>query len=293
MGNRSWVYQSLVKHPPAGGEFGGSDQFVKETMVKNLVDAPVSGGCWSPVCTFVFTMFVTPLTGDLMIVFISWAVLGLLYFISAQLNTHKNYFYTRATCLPVKLGFLVYVIVANNFRTTISAVGSVATILGLVVDSLLGDIKLLTSLRYHCHYQLVKDLNDRCWVFKRVGAAFFEEEFGDRGWVSPEITGLALWEKRFIVVADIRGLLCELRPMTKKDWIEALEAYRTNYNPVPYVWVDLFGVVESRVATARGSTAASQQAGSTPGQGTAESFWRSATRESGYDMITIHEESPF
>lgn len=76
----------------------------------------------------------------------------------------------------------------------------------------------------HCHYEILRIYPNRVVLCRRVGGSYETARLSKPA--HQDVTGIGNWEQTFILIADIHGILYELRPVTIKDWKALWESHR-------------------------------------------------------------------
>merc|ERR1719223_14248 len=93
----------------------------------------------------------------------------------------------------------------------------------------------------HCSYEVLMPLPNRIFICRRHGAAHSRDVYGSCLPVNEKITGMGSWAPDFVLIADVSGLICELRPMRKEDWKLLVEEHALNPKaPQRYFGMDVF-----------------------------------------------------
>merc|ERR1719401_477878 len=77
---------------------------------------------------------------------------------------------------------------------------------------------LLRSVSFWARWQITHRLANRVYVCSRIGAAWYEHQFGSRGSVPEEVVGFSPWRREQALIAELQGMLFELRPVSAEDW---------------------------------------------------------------------------
>jgi len=96
--------------------------------------------------------------------------------------------------------------------------GFVVALMFGFAEIILGDGSALCAYRLHCSYEVIRPLPNRIFVCRRLGAAHSGEVLGKSLPVNEKITGMGSWQKDYVLIADVKGLIVELRPMSMQDW---------------------------------------------------------------------------
>lgn len=223
---RTWIYHDTAESNLGNSSVDENGGLV-QTLRTFLVDAPCHGGRWSPLMVLVPLMMFAGFTEDMVVFYtaILFAVLGRV--LSQMFNNTKYYRFLRlATVLP-RWGYYCFVLVRlavmAGDSSGIAILGYFGALACALVDFMFGDMQALWTFRLHCYYEVLHSLPNRIFVCRRVGAGWLEEKFGPRGLIGEDVTGVAAWGKEFHLIAEIQGMLVELRPMELEDWDQIYE----------------------------------------------------------------------
>lgn len=247
---RTWLYHEAwrrLTRPTI--TFKGSAKNEHQMMFYALslptIDAPIRAGRYSTLIFFVPGCFLSAVVGDGTLTLGAMLLLYLLYGISTGTNSPGRIRHERMFTAPLRLGFLAFLIIPINFNSIVGAIGRLATALLLIVDFLVGDLSAFRNLKFMCTHQVMRILPSRVYVCHRIGAEFTEKAFGERGEVPECIAGFRPWKSKNSLVADVGGLICELRPMSAEDWLLVAEEWSMGGGrPLPYVCLGTFAEYE-------------------------------------------------
>eukprot|EP00931_Biecheleriopsis_adriatica_P116205 TRINITY_DN91883_c0_g1_i1.p1 TRINITY_DN91883_c0_g1~~TRINITY_DN91883_c0_g1_i1.p1 ORF type:complete len:460 (+),score=84.71 TRINITY_DN91883_c0_g1_i1:49-1380(+) len=246
---RTWIYQSHFLDPENVRGKNDLDYVVREALNAWCLDVKMLHSRWSPMMAYAFIMFVAALTSHAWII-MSVVILGLFSCnLSTQLNQPSVYQWDRWATLPLRLGLLLMLIIIYPSESTIEVIGSITTILLVIAELIFGDLQLINTYRFHCSFSIYKSLGSRIFVCKRDGGATLREVFhkGVIDNVDERITGVAHWDEKFHLIAEMEGLMVELKPMSKDDWRLAAAEYNWHLEPLTFVSIPLIeydGVVQ-------------------------------------------------
>ncbi|OLP93923.1 hypothetical protein AK812_SmicGene24098 [Symbiodinium microadriaticum] len=88
----------------------------------------------------------------------------------------------------------------------------------------------LWSYRFECSYKVLDELPDRVFLCSRRGAAHLDDVMGAR----------LAWDPRYSLIADIRGLLCELRRPRLEELQELIETFQESQEDFGFFSVKCF-----------------------------------------------------
>merc|ERR1719401_1385176 len=99
---------------------------------------------------------------------------------------------------------------------------------------------LLRSVSFWARWQITHRLANRVYVCSRIGAAWYEHQFGSRGSVPEEVVGFSPWRREQALIADLQGMLFELRPMSAEEWGILFEQAERYQEKVVVLSLDIF-----------------------------------------------------
>mmetsp|Transcript_113735 Transcript_113735/g.178959 ORF Transcript_113735/g.178959 Transcript_113735/m.178959 type:complete len:425 (-) Transcript_113735:176-1450(-) len=246
MQTRTWIYHHLFRGGRALSQSGvADDAMIRGVLAMPCIDANVSGGKWSSVMFYAPMLIIMCLCKDLT------AVLGGIVTICATLaltfwmNNPEWYRRTRLATWPIRAIFFVWTIwrmgAAQN-GTAINAFGFIFALIFTVLEMCLGDCGAVQAYRMHCSYDVVRKLPNRIFICTRQGAAHSQEIFGEHLPPDEKITGIAsdAWQSDLALIADVRGLVVELKPVRPEDWTSAYQDKDRNGAILRYVGLDVF-----------------------------------------------------
>lgn len=227
---RTWIYHYMFRMGRVLSVTGADeDGMIRHVLKLPVIDLPVRGGCWSPLMCYVPLVLMVCLTSDLALVVGGIIVVVLTLFIHWFLNTPDLYRIARLASVPIRIAFLVWLIMrvqANQATGTGEALAIVGFVLGFVTclgEFGLGDGGALKSYRLHCSYEVLRALPNRIFICRRIGAAGSEQANRDIPPVNECVTGMGAWQLNYALIADVKGLIVELKPMSQNDWTEVYE----------------------------------------------------------------------
>merc|ERR1719203_2418920 len=122
----------------------------------------------------------------------------------------------------------------------LALIGFCAAIGLMIVDFFSGDLQTLMWYRLNCSYEIIKILPNRVFICRRHGASHQEDVFGTRGRVAESITGLGAWQRGFYIIADIHGILAELRPVSREVWHSIHDEQSIQSRQLTFFGMDVF-----------------------------------------------------
>lgn len=216
---RTWMYHVFNRRQQtlqSSRDYG----MLVQVLEQRCIDAPVSAGRWSPVMCHGPMVLVLAFAGDLSLALVGAFYFVTMFYIGVVSNNPEWYRYTRVLSAPMRLAFLALIF----WRFGSSEANALAVLSYIVVsalylmDFIVGDVSAILNFRHHCHYEIIKTLPNRVVVCKRHGAAHYEDSFGSRGSVPEVVSGMGDWGNSYMLIADLHGILTELRPMGTQDW---------------------------------------------------------------------------
>jgi len=238
---RTWLYQRYFLKPEGFGRGRDMDYIVRQALSAFCLDLQMWDGRWSPVMMYAIIMFLSSLTCSSLIISSACATGLVSCAISIGCNTPKAYRWDRFLSLPFRLAFLVYIFVVFPTDSSLEIMGTVLVILLVLMELWAGDMSFLSTYRFHCSYTLLKCIGGRVFVCQREGAEGLNSFFGrqpDR--IEPNMVQMAKWTVQNHMIAEIEGLIVELRPMTPEDWSAAAQDYHKNFAPATFISLPVF-----------------------------------------------------
>lgn len=254
LGNRSWVYHEIIRLQECAlrGEanhFGARKyaELVKIDILKTalalpLVDDNTSAyGRYSPFQPASVAMLLICLTVEIPLMFAAFA-LFIATFICTTFCNHPDLFrWHRFWSFPAR--FPVFIAVAGKLGDLnvyaaqgrwIPLLGVIVAFLILLFDHILGDFMSVTAFSLERHLEIQRTLPGGVYLCKVLGGeAVTAVPRGDDDEINPDIVGaqyLGITKKELagcVLIVDIQGLLCELKPCSSAHW---REQYRYSRN---------------------------------------------------------------
>lgn len=237
---RTWMYHDFFRQKKlvASADENG---MVKWVLDLPCVDAPINAGQKSSVLYYMPMALMSSFTKDAATVASTLLALIALGLLSAMCNSAQLYSWQRIYGLPVRILHLTVLIftVMQSTMDTMALVGYIITFMFVAMDVFDGDLRMLTSYRFWCHYAVVRELPMRCFICRREGAAHLEELIGERAAIPSTVHGLSTWLKEYSFVVELCGTLCQLERISLKEW-QAVLAEQQEGRKFTYVSFGLF-----------------------------------------------------
>eukprot|EP00927_Polykrikos_kofoidii_P066408 TRINITY_DN62008_c0_g1_i1.p1 TRINITY_DN62008_c0_g1~~TRINITY_DN62008_c0_g1_i1.p1 ORF type:complete len:404 (+),score=81.81 TRINITY_DN62008_c0_g1_i1:52-1212(+) len=236
---RTWIYHS---HYRSGRNIqsplqSGDDVLLRDALVEWCIDARVNAGQWSPTLIYILLGFVATISGDRFYTAVALLECVFLYLAASMMNEPDWYRFERIVTMPSRLAFFIYTIIRMFMaQTGLVAIGTALCALLMILDAIFGDGMMLVNYKLTCKYEIVRELPNRLFVCQRIGAA------GQKGGedVPTIISGMMRWENHWVLIADIKGLLVELQPMTAADWSKLTKEYALKAQPQLFFGLDVY-----------------------------------------------------
>mmetsp|Transcript_38188 Transcript_38188/g.121635 ORF Transcript_38188/g.121635 Transcript_38188/m.121635 type:complete len:438 (+) Transcript_38188:150-1463(+) len=217
---RTWIYHEAFLDNKVSSINGNPEHaMVQDVLGTRCIDVDVAAGRWSPIMCYAPMVLILCLTGDMVGVGVGIVLVLFLWFMSVNMNTPVLYCYLRIATLPMRLAFGGILGLQWASYSAFAQFFAAMVLLGILLDLIRGDLQELLCFRMNCSYEIVKALPERVFICRRHGASHLEHRFGWRGRVAESITGLGAWNKDFYLIADINGMLAELRPVRMEDML--------------------------------------------------------------------------
>mmetsp|Transcript_57627 Transcript_57627/g.146530 ORF Transcript_57627/g.146530 Transcript_57627/m.146530 type:complete len:371 (-) Transcript_57627:93-1205(-) len=239
---RTWLYhfEYLNNRMEIGGDENG---MVKQALKHRCIDAPISAGRWSPVMCFIPMCVAVSFTDNSLLLLPCLFMMIAGQSLSNTMNTAPYYRFLRPATFVPRLLFYVAMILVFAFQESPGNVALLAFVIAMVaasVDLMKGDFEALRWFGLHCRYDVVKVLPSRVFACRRVGACYSEDIFGSRPKVDEVVSGFFPWEHDHVLIADIQGILMELRPMQLDDWLAIYDQNVVGSEALSFLSLDMF-----------------------------------------------------
>jgi len=240
---RTWIYHDLFLEKKVMSD-ASENGMVYAALKVRCIDVPVNAGLWSPIMCYAPMLLMLCLTGDMFVLIPAIFLMLVLYLMSKGMNNPASYRYLRLATLLPRMGFLVVVILraAGQAQHALGMIAYLVALILLLVDLWKGDLQTVWCYRLNCHYEVIKDLPGRVFICRRHGASHLEHMFGDRGQVDEMIHGMGTWNRNFYLIADINGMLAELRPVHVDDLLKIYDEWCEKSVDLSFYALDSFGV---------------------------------------------------
>lgn len=212
----------------------------------HCIDASVAAGRWAPIMLYVPMILFLTIAADLGAIVVSILVLLLVLAIQWIMNTPELYRWSRPVHITLRI--VLFFQLVERMGAKSDAGGSSASMLGFTIaiafclgEILIGDGSALTGYRLHCSYEVIRVLPNRIFVCRRHGAAHSADILGRSLPVNEKITGMGNWMPDFVLIADVKGLIVELRPMDVMDWKLVFQEKMMNHEAIHrYIGLDVY-----------------------------------------------------
>lgn len=224
---RTWIYHHLFRAGSIlGGESGSAeDGVMRHVLEMHCIDEQAqAGGKWAPVVLHVPMILCLCIAADISASFGAICMLALTISIYCLANSPKFYRFSRLATFPIRLALIYWLIARMGVKADVEepsmmvSLGFIVALIFCIAEIVAGDIGSLIAYRLHCSYEIVKTLPNRIFICRRLGAAHSQTEDSRSNGVSEKITGMGSWQEDFALIADVKGLIVELRPMSLEDW---------------------------------------------------------------------------
>lgn len=239
---RTWIYHDLFRQKKL---VQGSDEngMVKYVLSYPVIDARVTCGQYSPLMAYLPMVLFCVVTKESLAVASSLIAVVTIGVVSNWCNHCQHYARGRAYSIPIRVAHVAILVVSMISQTESDMLGMIGYLLCFVtilVDALRGDWPAIFATRFWCHYEIVRELPERLFVCRRIGAAHMEQQFGDAPPIPEEIHGLGVWQQRYILALEFRGVLCKLEPITLKEWNVIYDGFAFSSLTYKYISLGLF-----------------------------------------------------
>lgn len=244
MSHRSWIYHKFAKDPRKLAQVNGKDSMngmIKKILSLECIDVDVNTGRHSPLFAWMISSGFLSCTGDGALVTMMLVTSFFMCIITYSLNTPERYNYIRVMLLPLRIAVCIGIVLqTNNLTHYISViVFSALSILVLIIDFIFGDLFLIWAYRFQCSYKVLDQLPERVFLCSRQGAAHLDDVLGQRLGITTEVIGCA-WDSRYSLIADLGGLICELRRPRLPELYALLQEFQENQEDYGFLSVKCF-----------------------------------------------------
>lgn len=238
---RTWLYHEDFRRQLTLDK--DENAMIRAALMRKCIDAPTPSGRWSPLVTLAPLVVGVALSDDTLML-----LLSLLAVLSASVgsewaNSVAWYQLVRPISLLPRLAFYAAVLLriggATGAASGLNSLGFVVVLATMGADVLLGDLRVFLTARLLASWEITHCLPRRLFVCKRHGAMSYEKRFGARGKIPEEVVGFSPWASDQALIADIQGVLVELRPMTDHAW-ELLYEQSNHDERIGVVGLDIF-----------------------------------------------------
>mmetsp|Transcript_6278 Transcript_6278/g.11771 ORF Transcript_6278/g.11771 Transcript_6278/m.11771 type:complete len:492 (-) Transcript_6278:69-1544(-) len=221
---RSWIYQGLFSlgDVSISGKAHDSHGILKMALGFRCLDVPVASNRWSPAVFYVLISILSAIPGDTALFWVSMILTLFTIGVSNRYNLPLHYSVDRKISLPFRIAYTAFPLIRIQWAdwAIFKIVAAVLCTILAIADLILGDAIIIRAFRFNASYEIQKALGNRVYVCKRIGGEQ-AKQFGFSIGVDPSVSGLETWTSEHIMIADIEGMIMELRPMRIKDWIQA------------------------------------------------------------------------
>jgi len=236
---RTWMYHHYFADRQYLAKSGGSNGIMDRVLAENTVDdARIRAGRWSPSLCYTPIAFISCLTADMITVYFSILMCVGLIGTAMLANSPRWYGWVRLQTSPLRLVYFGLIVIRMTSGASGFIVFAYVLIILLMLADFSGDYMALMASGSHAKYKVIRILPSRVFVARRSGAAFLEDD--DWTPVSELISGVGAWTRELALIAEIRGLVCQLKPMSVKDWTMACEQRNSTGRPLSFMGLDLF-----------------------------------------------------
>lgn len=239
---RTWFYHYYFGNLGEIAGSSGDNGLLERVLGTKTVDVHRNAGRWSPALCSAPATFFSIFTSDFVTVIASVLITVFNLSVSSLSNNPRSYRFARIYSGFPRLIFFFFILVRMSMRASSGDGGSIALFGFVVILSLLifdftfGDFVCFKSLAWHCTFEILSELPRRIFVCRKEGGAFLKI---DNGSISEEVTGMAHFEE-MVLIAEIRGLIVQLKPMDRQDWLMAWEQLINTGKHVTFMGMDVF-----------------------------------------------------
>lgn len=241
MAYRSWIYHDLYLQKKVLLGKDKEHAMVTAALSVRCIDVHnLKAGRWSPIMCYGPIVLICCLTGDMFLVIPGVFTVIILFIVSRVMNNPQYYRYVRLALLPIRTFFMAFFLMRLQMNNAMALFFSCLAMGLMIIDFFAGDLQTLLWYRLNCSYEIIKILPNRVFICRRHGASHQEEVFGSRGTVAESITALGAWQRSFYIIADINGVLAELRPVNRETWLSIYDEQCESSKDLSFQGIDVF-----------------------------------------------------
>jgi hypothetical protein len=246
---RTWMYHHEFREGMVVEGVDGADEdaMINRILGMHCIDAHVKAGSWAPIMMYVPMILFLTIAADIDAAMFAIFVLVMLFFLQWVMNAPGLYRFPRLAHLPLRLVLLIFIVMrmnakaAGEYASATSGLAFIVAVLFCIAEIILGDGGAIWGIRLHCSYQVIRKLPNRIYICHRLGAAHSTELMGRYVPVNEKVTGIGSWPPDFVIIADVRGLIVQLRPMHTSDWNMLYAERQVNEEAIHrYIGLDIF-----------------------------------------------------
>mmetsp|Transcript_15778 Transcript_15778/g.34505 ORF Transcript_15778/g.34505 Transcript_15778/m.34505 type:complete len:479 (+) Transcript_15778:164-1600(+) len=238
--HRTWVYHALFEDRQVGKTGNPEHSMVMEALNTPGIDIDVSAGRWSPIMCYCPIVLALSITGDLTVMLAGIFLVLALQFLGAQMNQPAYYSYLRPATLPLRVGYAAILGIQISAFSALAIFVVVVAYLVMLGDIFCGDFPQWYYYGLNCRYEIVKALPERVFICKRIGGVITEDLMGMRPKVAEALTCVGNWHQDFYLIADIGGILAELRPIRIADALAIYQELCAAPRPLTFTSIGAF-----------------------------------------------------
>eukprot|EP00441_Pelagodinium_beii_P035501 CAMPEP_0197640802 /NCGR_PEP_ID=MMETSP1338-20131121/14960_1 /TAXON_ID=43686 ORGANISM="Pelagodinium beii, Strain RCC1491" /NCGR_SAMPLE_ID=MMETSP1338 /ASSEMBLY_ACC=CAM_ASM_000754 /LENGTH=486 /DNA_ID=CAMNT_0043213679 /DNA_START=25 /DNA_END=1482 /DNA_ORIENTATION=- len=235
MAMRTWMFHALMMDETAMAEerLDANLGVLQKCLDERIVDAKVPYGERSPLQYWMAVLLLMSMTGDQELCVAALFVTACLVFVTSSYNTPKTFRDHRLWAIPLRIcsiGFMVFRLITRPESQELTVlIPILLSIFVILADFWNGDVQAIQAYRFMCSYKIIKEIPPRVFAVKRSGAAHLEEDLvGKRPRITANITGFT-WARGNVLIADLNGILVELRRPRLDEWKVLLQAYQADF----------------------------------------------------------------
>lgn len=240
MSLRTWIFHSMMKNEDmiAEATVDANLGMLVKTLDQRVVDAKVQYGERSPLLFWMLCQLCMSVTGDQILCLLGLLITGCMSFVTTSYNTPESFRQHRIWAIPLRIIAIGVMMLRISMQVDVQLYQIVAIMCGIGVlawDFFTGDWAAVRAYRFMCQYKIIKEIPPRVFCCKRDGAAHIEEDLvGDRPKINEMITGFT-WARGNVLIADLNGLLVELRRPRLAEFKALLHDYQQTQNPCGFI----------------------------------------------------------
>lgn len=246
---RTWIYHEYVTKLELVSKSAGEHAVMEAVLAHKVVDCPIKiAGRFSPALCCIPATFAAILVADYRTAFPGAIMVFFNVYMSKKCNCPRFFGYSRLITFLPRLLFYAYVWMRMIYLLADSMwriLGFMVIIGFLTADFIAGDCQYVASWGSRCCYEVLRVLPNRVFICRKHGAAFLPDPDAGRRF-NEAVTGVSHFDE-MVLIAEVQGLVVQMKPMDVADWRLAWEERTAKDSPIAFMGIDVFNMERRNV----------------------------------------------